>query len=154
MIGGNVAEDQANGFLMPIAKQLEMACKIVSEDVKLQQGFNAVGFSQGGLFLRALAQTCPTAKMSNLVSVGGPQQVPLRSCPNTLLPQPPHFSASMPSPLQQKSHPVARLIIFDALSARGARNFLGNMAEADVSADVYAGDIWASKVHRRQQHAV
>ena len=70
-----MAEDQANGFFMPVAKQLEMACNMISGDEKLQQGFHAVGFSQGGLFLRALAQTCSSAKVLNLVSVGGPQQV-------------------------------------------------------------------------------
>lgn len=74
MIGQSETEDQYNGFLMPIAKQLSMACDIVTKDPKLQMGFHAVGFSQGGLFLRALVQTCATARIINLVSIGGPQQ--------------------------------------------------------------------------------
>ena len=33
-----------------------------------------MGFSQGGLFIRGLAQRCPQPKIHNLVSIGGPQQ--------------------------------------------------------------------------------
>ena len=38
-----------------------------------EQGFNLLGFSQGGLFSRALVQLCPDLKVRNVVSIGGPQ---------------------------------------------------------------------------------
>ena len=38
-------------------------------------GYHAVGFSQGGLFIRGLAQRCPEPRIRSLVSIGGPQQV-------------------------------------------------------------------------------
>lgn len=75
MIGDTQGQDQYNGFFMPIAEQLSLACDVVKKDENLKGGFHAVGFSQGGLFLRALVQTCPAARTVNLVSIGGPQQV-------------------------------------------------------------------------------
>jgi|EP00802_Teleaulax_amphioxeia_P018476 palmitoyl-protein thioesterase len=74
MIGSNPGDDSYNSYFMPVHKQLEMACALVSGDAKLAAGFHAIGFSQGGLFVRALAQTCPGAKVRNLISIGGPQQ--------------------------------------------------------------------------------
>jgi palmitoyl-protein thioesterase len=74
MLGTNPADDSYNSYFMPVHKQLEMACEIVSSDPKLASGFHAIGFSQGGLFVRALAQTCPGARILNLISIGGPQQ--------------------------------------------------------------------------------
>ncbi|XP_050401616.1 palmitoyl-protein thioesterase 1 [Patella vulgata] len=73
-IGNNIAEDMENGFLMNVNDQVTMACKLISNDSKLQNGYNSVGFSQGGQFLRAVAQRCPTPRMFNLVSVGGQHQ--------------------------------------------------------------------------------
>jgi palmitoyl-protein thioesterase len=74
MIGSNPGDDSYNSYFMPVHKQLEMACALVSGDAQLAAGFHAIGFSQGGLFVRALAQTCPGAKVINLISIGGPQQ--------------------------------------------------------------------------------
>lgn len=53
---------------------VEEACEKVRADPKLAHGYNAMGFSQGGLFIRALVQRCPTPRVFNLVSIGGPQQ--------------------------------------------------------------------------------
>ena len=39
----------------------------------LQNGYHAMGFSQGGQFLRAVAQKCPQG-MKTLVSFGGQHQ--------------------------------------------------------------------------------
>ena len=74
MIGSTPADDSYNSYFMPVHKQLDMACALVSGDENLASGFHAIGFSQGGLFVRALAQTCPGAKVMNLISIGGPQQ--------------------------------------------------------------------------------
>uniref|UniRef100_A0A2C9JHT0 Palmitoyl-protein thioesterase 1 n=1 Tax=Biomphalaria glabrata TaxID=6526 RepID=A0A2C9JHT0_BIOGL len=73
-IGNNVVEDTENGFLMNVNRQIEIVCDQLQKDPKLQQGYNALGFSQGGQFLRAIAQRCPSPPMLNLVSFGGQHQ--------------------------------------------------------------------------------
>lgn len=74
MIGDNVVQDTENGFFMDINKQISLACSRIQQDPLLAQGYNAVGFSQGGLFFRGLAQRCPSPPIRNLLSIGGPQQ--------------------------------------------------------------------------------
>ena len=73
-IGDNMIEDVMNGFFLEVNKQIEMACNIIGNDSKLSSGYNAMGFSQGGQFLRAVAQRCPTPPMKILLSVGGQHQ--------------------------------------------------------------------------------
>jgi len=73
-IGKNVFEDTENGFFMNVNSQVEMVCQQLSKDDKLKDGYNAIGFSQGGQFLRAVAQRCPQPSMKNLISVGGQHQ--------------------------------------------------------------------------------
>lgn len=74
MIGNNVAEDTTNGFFMNCNDQIDFAYDIIRKDPKLANGYNAIGFSQGGQFLRALAQRYPEPPMLNLISVGGQHQ--------------------------------------------------------------------------------
>ncbi|XP_050407435.1 palmitoyl-protein thioesterase 1 [Patella vulgata] len=73
-IGNNTTEDVNNGYLMNVNDQVTMACKLISNDSKLQNGYNALGFSQGGQFMRAVVQRCPTPRIFNFVSVGGQHQ--------------------------------------------------------------------------------
>ncbi|XP_018563499.1 palmitoyl-protein thioesterase 1 [Anoplophora glabripennis] len=73
-IGGNIIEDVENGYLMHPDRQIEEACSIIKADSQLSNGFNAIGFSQGGQFLRGLVQRCPMAKVKNLISLGGQHQ--------------------------------------------------------------------------------
>ncbi|KAM8840026.1 palmitoyl-protein thioesterase 1 isoform 2-T3 [Spinachia spinachia] len=54
--------------------QVSMVCSQLAQDPKLKGGYNAMGFSQGGQFLRAVAQRCPSPPMKNLISVGGQHQ--------------------------------------------------------------------------------
>jgi len=74
MIGPNVEADTENGFFMNVNSQVEEVCAKLKNDSKLQNGYHAMGFSQGGQFLRAVAQRCPNPPMLNLVSVGGQHQ--------------------------------------------------------------------------------
>jgi palmitoyl-protein thioesterase len=69
-----MVEDIDNSYLMDINLQISKACEMIKNDTKLQGGYNALGFSQGGLFMRAVAQRCPTPPIHNLIAVGGPQQ--------------------------------------------------------------------------------
>ena len=72
-IGDGPNEDTMNGFFKPVNEQVEEVCQKIKSDPHLQDGYNALGFSQGGQFLRAVAQRCPN-KMRTLISVGGQHQ--------------------------------------------------------------------------------
>ena len=72
--GNNILEDTASGFFMEVNKQINLACDMISNDRNLSNGYNAMGFSQGGQFLRAVAQKCPKPPMKILLSVGGQHQ--------------------------------------------------------------------------------
>ncbi|XP_020896062.1 palmitoyl-protein thioesterase 1 [Exaiptasia diaphana] len=74
MIGNNIIEDTENGFLMNVNDQITQVCGKLANDPKLKNGYNALGFSQGGQFLRAVAQRCPNPPMRNLISFGGQHQ--------------------------------------------------------------------------------
>ncbi|XP_054283551.1 palmitoyl-protein thioesterase 1-like [Macrosteles quadrilineatus] len=51
-----------------------MACKMIAEDKKLQRGYHAVGFGEGGLYLRAVAQKCSDPPIFNLITLGTQHQ--------------------------------------------------------------------------------
>uniref|UniRef100_A0A7N6BXV6 Palmitoyl-protein thioesterase 1 n=1 Tax=Anabas testudineus TaxID=64144 RepID=A0A7N6BXV6_ANATE len=74
MIGKNVVEDTENGFFKDVNEQVSMVCTQLAKDPQLKGGYNAMGFSQGAQFLRAVAQRCPSPPMKNLISVGGQHQ--------------------------------------------------------------------------------
>lgn len=50
-IGKNDAEDFRSTYFVHPNKQVEMVCKMIAEDPKLKDGYNAVGFSQGAQFM-------------------------------------------------------------------------------------------------------
>lgn len=70
----NQVTDTLNGFLSDVNSDIDYACKVIKNDPLLNNGYHAVGFSQGGLFSRVLAQRCDGPTMKSLVSIGGPQQ--------------------------------------------------------------------------------
>ena len=58
---------------MDVNHQIAIACDRIKNDPLLQNGYNALGFSQGGQFLRGVAQKCPQG-MKNLITFGGQHQ--------------------------------------------------------------------------------
>merc|ERR1712042_108628 len=74
MIGGNVIVDTESGFFRDTNRQIREVCRMIAENPELQQGYNAIGFSQGGQFLRAVAQRCPSPPMKNLVTIAAQHQ--------------------------------------------------------------------------------
>jgi palmitoyl-protein thioesterase len=65
------------GWTVSANKQVEEAIGQIDSDAQLSRGFNALGFSQGGQFLRAVVQRTPEkmgAKVFNYVSLGGQHQ--------------------------------------------------------------------------------
>ncbi|XP_053313153.1 palmitoyl-protein thioesterase 1 [Spea bombifrons] len=73
-IGNSITEDMENSFFLNANEQVARVCEQLAKDPRLQQGYNSMGFSQGGQFLRAVAQRCPQPRMRNLISVGGQHQ--------------------------------------------------------------------------------
>jgi len=73
-IGKSFEQDVKNGFFMNVNLQVKDACKQLAADPKLSSGYNAIGFSQGAQFLRAVVQRCPNPPMLNLISIGGQHQ--------------------------------------------------------------------------------
>ncbi|TMW51221.1 hypothetical protein DOY81_003698 [Sarcophaga bullata] len=73
-IGDNIVMDYESGFFIHPDTQVEYACQELAKDERLQKGYNAIGFSQGGQFLRALAQRCPSPPMKVLITMGGQHQ--------------------------------------------------------------------------------
>ncbi|CAJ0929756.1 unnamed protein product, partial [Mesorhabditis belari] len=74
MLGDNVVADMEHGFFANMNDLVDEACQQIQKDPQLQGGYHAVGFSQGGLFVRALAQRCSNPPVKNLISIGGPHQ--------------------------------------------------------------------------------
>ncbi|XP_018097272.1 palmitoyl-protein thioesterase 1 isoform X2 [Xenopus laevis] len=73
-IGNSLPEDMENSFFLNVNKQVEGVCKELAQNPALKNGYNSMGFSQGGQFLRAVAQRCPSPPMRNLISIGGQHQ--------------------------------------------------------------------------------
>lgn len=77
-IGPSIAEDIKNSYFVNVNQQVEQVCKEIRDDPNLQKGYNAIGLSQGGQFLRAVAQRCGGGDgmppMLNLISLGGQHQ--------------------------------------------------------------------------------
>uniref|UniRef100_G1RNA1 Palmitoyl-protein thioesterase 1 n=1 Tax=Nomascus leucogenys TaxID=61853 RepID=G1RNA1_NOMLE len=73
---GKTLMEVRTAFFLNVNSQVTTVCQTLAKDPKLQQGYNAMGFSQGSQFLRAVAQRCPSPPMINLISVGGQHQVP------------------------------------------------------------------------------
>jgi len=73
-IGGSVFNDEFGGFIGSVNDQVASVCAALKADPKLAKGFNAVGFSQGGQFLRAYVERCNDPPVYNFVTMGGQHQ--------------------------------------------------------------------------------
>ncbi|XP_045112679.1 palmitoyl-protein thioesterase 1-like isoform X2 [Portunus trituberculatus] len=84
MIGGNIIADEEHGYFGNVNNQVEEVCQKLSNDPELQGGYHAMGFSQGGQFLRTVAERCPEPAMRNLITFGGQHQgiFGLPNCPS------------------------------------------------------------------------
>lgn len=73
-IGKTVAEDFENAYIKNANDQVDFVCQLIKNDTKLANGYHGLGISQGGQFLRAVAQRCPEPPMVNLVTLGSQHQ--------------------------------------------------------------------------------
>lgn len=82
---GTGAEDVKNSYFGNVNDQVEQACKELAQVEELQDGFDAIGFSQGGQFLRAVVERChhklPPIRL--LITLGAQHQgiMNIPSCP-------------------------------------------------------------------------
>ncbi|XP_063597473.1 palmitoyl-protein thioesterase 1-like isoform X2 [Penaeus indicus] len=83
MIGENIIEDEEHGYFGNVNNHVDEVCQKIAADPELQGGYHAMGFSQGGQFLRAIAERCPQPAMRNLITFGGQHQgvFGLPNCP-------------------------------------------------------------------------
>lgn len=83
MIGDSIIVDEEHGYFGNVNDQVTEVCEKIGNDLQLQGGYHAMGFSQGGQFLRAVAQRCPHPPVKSLVTFGGQHQgvFGLPSCP-------------------------------------------------------------------------
>uniref|UniRef100_A0A8C8CWA1 Palmitoyl-protein thioesterase 1 n=1 Tax=Oncorhynchus tshawytscha TaxID=74940 RepID=A0A8C8CWA1_ONCTS len=68
MIGKTVIQDTENGFFMDVNEQVSMVCSQLAQDPKLKDGYNAMGFSQGGQFLNIVFHSLPDSCVMILFS--------------------------------------------------------------------------------------
>jgi palmitoyl-protein thioesterase len=73
-IGNNTIEDEFNSFFKNVNDQLVQMHEKVNSHPELAQGFNAIGFSQGGQFLRGYTERFNTPPVYNLITLGGQHQ--------------------------------------------------------------------------------
>ncbi|KAJ2236828.1 hypothetical protein H4R99_004127 [Coemansia sp. RSA 1722] len=72
-VGSSDSDDRKAGFFGNLNTQVDQVCKELSEMEELKdKAVNMLGFSQGGLFLRALVQRCPLISVKKLVTFGSP----------------------------------------------------------------------------------
>ncbi|KAJ1566830.1 Palmitoyl-protein thioesterase 1, partial [Cladochytrium tenue] len=71
-IGDDEDEDRNKGFFDILNRQVDEVCEKLQTVEELVDGFNAVGFSQGGLFLRAYVERCNQPPVRNLITFGSP----------------------------------------------------------------------------------
>ncbi|KAJ2663038.1 hypothetical protein IWW48_001557 [Coemansia sp. RSA 1200] len=71
-LGPTPSADRNAGFLGNLNSQIDGVCEELSSVEELSNGVNMMGFSQGGLFLRALIQRCASLRVKTLVTLGSP----------------------------------------------------------------------------------
>lgn len=69
----NPSTDAQMSILGYANDQVSFVCDQLANITELQNGFGAIGFSQGGLFLRAIIERCPNVTVTSLVTFGSPQ---------------------------------------------------------------------------------
>jgi palmitoyl-protein thioesterase len=69
-LADDLSSDQRAGFFGNVNEEVEQVCQDLSLDDQLRDGFDAIGFSQGGQFLRAYVQRCNKPPVRNLITFG------------------------------------------------------------------------------------
>lgn len=90
--------DSESSFFGNVNSQVEDVCKTLAGFPELQHGYNAIGFSQGGQFMRAVVERCQHTgpKAHTLITLGGQHQgvMNVPSCWNPSLNMTPSYVCS------------------------------------------------------------
>ncbi|KAK6910380.1 hypothetical protein I203_104412 [Kwoniella mangroviensis CBS 8507] len=70
--GGSLDDERRAGFWGNAEEQGWAGCEQIASIPELKGGFDAMGFSQGGLFMRFYAQYCNDPPVRNLITFGTP----------------------------------------------------------------------------------
>lgn len=77
-LGDTLEEDFLRSFFGNVNDQVDQVCRMLKEDPNLANGFNAIGLSQGGQFLRAYVERCNDPPVHNLITFGSQHQGVMR----------------------------------------------------------------------------
>ncbi|BFZ61425.1 hypothetical protein YB2330_002490 [Saitoella coloradoensis] len=69
-ISTDPSSDRSATFFGCVDRQVEAVCEQLRDDPELAGGFDAIGFSQGGQFLRAYVERCNDPPVRNLITWG------------------------------------------------------------------------------------
>lgn len=73
--GPTESQDVLSTYFGSVNAQVEQVCQQLREVPELAWGYNAIGFSQGGQFMRAVAQRCGgSPRMHTLITMGAQHQ--------------------------------------------------------------------------------
>lgn len=73
-IGGSVEEDRKLSLLDNMNRQIKEVCDQLAGIPDLAEGFNAIGISQGGQFMRAYVERCNAPRVKKLITLGSQHQ--------------------------------------------------------------------------------
>ena len=73
-IGKTVEEDRKRSLLDNMNRQIEEVCEQLAGIPELAEGFNGIGLSQGGQFLRAYIERCNKPRVKKLITLGSQHQ--------------------------------------------------------------------------------
>jgi hypothetical protein len=68
-VGGTVDDERRAGFYGNASAQVDAMAATIQDIPELQEGFDGIGFSQGGLFMRDYVQRYNVPPVSNLLTV-------------------------------------------------------------------------------------
>lgn len=73
-IGDSPNADRLASYYDNLNRQVEEICQQLAHIDELREGFDAVGFSQGGQIMRAYVQRCNRPPVRNLITIGAQHQ--------------------------------------------------------------------------------
>ncbi|NDD92014.1 hypothetical protein EBZ37_08020 [bacterium] len=73
-IGGTAEEDRKRSLLDNMNRQIQEVCDQLAGIPELSGGFNGIGLSQGGQFLRAYVERCNKPRVKKLITIGSQHQ--------------------------------------------------------------------------------
>jgi palmitoyl-protein thioesterase len=73
-IGDSPEEDRKKSLLDGMNRQITEVCRQLASIPELADGFNAIGISQGGQFIRAYVERCNAPKVKLLITLGSQHQ--------------------------------------------------------------------------------